>query len=323
MKALVQKYQSFAGVKFRHQFQVPIRKQRIGFLQKSQVTQCASGIDCPPIMVNSCAGKMGHAAAEAVVRAGLELVPVTFTAETIGVAVENIGVNGVPVAVYGLERQQEVMDEIKSKYPDVIIVDFTLPLCVNENAQFYIQNRLPFVMGTTGGDRERLISESESAGIYAVIAPQMGKQVVAFQAMMETMGDNFPGAFSGYKLDVVESHQTTKADTSGTAKAVVQSFQKMGVDFEMNQIRKIRESQKSIEEMGVPENALMGHAFHTYRLTSPDGSVSFEFQHNVCGRQIYAEGTVDACLFLAKQIKDGSDKKVFNMIDVLKAGAMR
>ena len=56
-------------------------------------------------------------------------------------------------------------------------------------------------------------------------------QVVAFQATMELMAQQFPGAFSGYKLEVVESHQRTKADTSGTAKAVVASFQKLGLDF--------------------------------------------------------------------------------------------
>lgn len=75
--------------------------------------------------------------------------------------------------------------------------------------------------------------------------------------------------------------------------------------------------------MHVPENALNGHAFHTYALTSPDGSVSFQFQHNVVGRQIYAEGTVDAALFLGKQIREKSEQRIFNMIDVLKAGAMR
>jgi 4-hydroxy-tetrahydrodipicolinate reductase len=55
--------------------------------------------------------------------------------------------------------------------------------------------------------------------------------VVAFQAMMQLMAENFPGVFSGYELSVVESHQRNKADTSGTAKAVVQSFSKMGLDF--------------------------------------------------------------------------------------------
>ena len=56
-------------------------------------------------------------------------------------------------------------------------------------------------------------------------------QVVAFQAMMEMMAQQFPGAFSGYNLAVTESHQRTKADTSGTAKAVVGSLQRLGLDF--------------------------------------------------------------------------------------------
>ena len=54
--------------------------------------------------------------------------------------------------------------------------------------------------------------------------------------------------------------------------------------------------------MGVPEEHLLGHAFHTYRLTSPGRTASFEFQHNVCGRNIYAEGTVDAVGFLKRKI---------------------
>lgn len=36
----------------------------------------------------------------------------------------------------------------------------------------------------------------------------------------------------------------------------------------------------------------------------PIGRVSFEFQHNVCGRSIYAEGTIDAVLFLAKKVRN-------------------
>jgi 4-hydroxy-tetrahydrodipicolinate reductase len=83
--------------------------------------------------------------------------------------------------------------------------------------------------------------------------------------------------------------------------------------------------------------------------------VSFEFQHNVCGRSIYAEGTVDAVIFLAKkvlipafslpflscyckhyiipdleliqwngmQIEAKDQKRVYNMIDVLREGNMR
>ena len=52
--------------------------------------------------------------------------------------------------------------------------------------------------------------------------------MVAFQATLELMAQQFPGAFSGYKLEVTESHQRQKADTSGTAKAVVASIAKLG-----------------------------------------------------------------------------------------------
>lgn len=121
-------------------------------------------------------------------------------------------------------------------------------------------------MGTTGGNRDALLEEVSSSGNYAVIAPQMGKQIVAFQAMMEFMGSNFPGAFSGYSLEVIESHQKTKVDTSGTAKDVIRSFNELGIPFTEQQIRKVRDEDTQVHEMGVPRNALDGHAFHTYRL---------------------------------------------------------
>lgn len=206
----------------------------------------------------------------------------------------------------------------------MIVIDYTLPSAVNANARFYIEHAVPFVMGTTGGDRAALLDETRAAGVYAVIAPQMGKQVVAFQAMLQTIADDFPGAFAGYELEVVESHQRTKADTSGTAKAVVDSFRRLGVrDFDVADIERVRNPRESVSRLGVPEEALHGHAFHTYRLRSPDSTVSFEFQHNVCGRSIYADGTVDAALFLHEQRRNGSEQKLFDMIDVLKGGKMR
>lgn len=46
-----------------------------------------------------------------------------------------------------------------------------------DNGAFYALNGVPFVMGTTGGDREKLLRDVTESGVYAVIAPQMGKQV--------------------------------------------------------------------------------------------------------------------------------------------------
>lgn len=86
-----------------------------------------------------------------------------------------------------------------------------------------------------------------------------------------------------------------------------------------NQIRKVRDRVTQLEVMGVPEDALDGHAYHTYTLTSPDDSVQFVFKHNVQGRSMYAEGTVDAVLFLAQKRREGAAQKVYSMADVAAA----
>ncbi len=65
-----------------------------------------------------------------------------------------------------------------------------------------------------------------------------------------------------------------------------------------------------------------GHAFHTYTLTSPDGSVQFELKHNVAGRTVYAEGTADAVTFLARKLRTEKEPKIFTMINVLEEGAL-
>ena len=170
----------------------------------------------------------------------------------------------------------------------------------------------------------KLLDDVAAAKLHAVIAPQMGKQVVAFQAAMRLMAENFPGAFKGYTLTVTESHQSSKVDTSGTAKAIVESFNDLGCDFDISEVELVRDVPTQLDRMGVPEEYLLGHAYHTYRLTSPDKTVSFEFQHNVCGRSIYAEGTVDAALFLRNRVDEGddNDKTVYDMIDVLREGGM-
>ena len=103
---------------------------------------------------------------------------------------------------------------------------------------------------------------------------------------------------------------------------MVASFQKMGLKFDVEQIKKIRQSDEQIR-FGVPQKELLGHAFHTYSVDSPDRAVHFEFQHNVSGRQIYADGTADAVAFLSDKNEAGNQPRLYNMFDVLRSGSMR
>jgi 4-hydroxy-tetrahydrodipicolinate reductase len=280
------------------------------------------------VMMVGLPGAMGHEVSQACIRNGIELVPSSMTGPKMPKDCEvTEGDTKVTVKLVGPDTpgaQLEALKEAKSKYGDtLVIVDFTHPTAVNANSRLYHAAGVAFVMGTTGGDRDALLKETEASGVYAVIASNMAKQIVALQATMERMAKDFPGSFSGYNLKVVESHQKTKADTSGTAKDMVKSFSGLtAAPFDVEQIEKVRVESEQMK-FGVPEQYLTGHAWHTYSLTSSDGSVAFEFKHNVCGRRSYAEGVVDAVLFLAAKRAEKSEKKLFNMIDVLQAGAMR
>lgn len=285
------------------------------------------------VMVNGMPGPMAVAAAQACLRRGLNLAPCAITGpdvapQTITVVDEDTG-HFTDVKLIPSTMKDEIkwsVDGLKTSLGtfNLIAIDFTHPSAVNSNGEFYVANAIPFVMGTTGGDREKLIQECNDAGNFCVIAPNMGKQIVAMQKALDDLAAQYPGSFGGYQLNVIESHQKTKADTSGTAKAVVKSLKRLSGDESFSaemDIQMLRTDTDSLE-FGVPSQHLGGHAFHTYTLTSPDKSVQFTLKHNVSGRRIYAEGTADAVLFLAKKLRTDNVGRVFTMINVLEEGAM-
>ncbi len=269
------------------------------------------------VMVNGMPGNMAVGVASHVLAdARFELVPYSLTGPDIDPA--TCKVDGVEVTLIHPEGRVNEMKKVISESSPFITVDYTHPTAVNANAELYCTLGLPFVMGTTGGERSRLMEMVSAAGLPAVIAPNMAKQIVGLQAMLSHGAENFPGLFKGYALEVRESHQKGKADTSGTAKAIVGYFNAMGTPFSEEEIQMERDPEKQKNQWQVPEAHLSGHAWHTYTLRSEDGTVLFSFTHNVNGREVYQKGTLDAVAFLAKKMADGAEARVYSMIDVLK-----
>ena len=268
-------------------------------------------------MVNGLPGNVAQIVARHVLNdPRFELLPYSMTGPEITESEHRV--ETVSLDLIGPDAKASKIDAIKAQQGPFLSVDFTHPSAVNPNAEFYCRAGLPFVMGTTGGDRQKLLETVRASSITAVIAPNMAKQIVGFQAMMEYAANTFPDLFKGYTLEIKESHQQGKADTSGTAKAMVTYFNQLGVPFSEGQIVKIRDPQSQQTQLGIDEAYLSGHGWHTYTLVSEDRTVRFEFTHNVNGREIYGRGTLDALLYLAEKVKAGIGGKVYTMIDVLK-----
>jgi len=269
------------------------------------------------VMVNGIPGNMAVNVAKHVINDDMfELMPHALTGPEITEA--ECTVDSVPVRLIHPKECEKAIAEIRERENHFISVDYTHPSAVNSNAGFYCKHNLSFVMGTTGGDRQLLEDTVRSSSIPAVIAQNMAKQIVGFQAMMEYAAKTFPDLFKGYSLEIKESHQKGKADTSGTAKAMIGYFNKLGTPFSKDDIKKERDPEVQKNIWGIPEEYLGGHGWHTYTLVSSDKTVQFVFSHNVNGRDVYAKGTLDAILYLNKKAKDGQKGKVYTMIDVLK-----
>ena len=269
------------------------------------------------VMVNGLPGNVARKVAGFIVKdPRFELIPYSLTGPEIEASEDRI--DGTPVKLIKPEQRESDIEPIKRSHGDFLSVDYTHPSAINDNAEFYCRCGLPFVMGTTGGDRQKLESTVESSSIAAVIAPNMAKQIVGFQAMMEYAAATFPDLFKGYSLEIKESHQQGKADTSGTAKAMVGYFNQLGLSYSPDDIQQIRDPQVQKSQWGIPEKYLSGHGWHTYTLVSEDQTVRFEFSHNVNGRYVYVLGTVDALLFLSDKVQAGAGGRMYTMIDVLK-----
>jgi len=269
------------------------------------------------IMINGIPGNVAASiAGNALSDNRFEVLPFSLTGPEINETVFHM--DSIDFRLIRPDECDHVIRDITKEHSPFISIDYTHPTAVNDNADFYCRKGLPFVMGTTGGDRKRLCDTVEKSNIPAVIAPNMSKQIVGFQAMMEYAANIFPGLFEGYSLEIRESHQKGKADTSGTAKAMVEAFNRLGIPFSKEDIIQERNPDKQKTEWKIPEKYLSGHAWHTYSLVSNDQTVKFVFKHNVNGRDIYSKGTFDAISYLEKKRKQGAAGKVFTMIDVLK-----
>jgi len=268
------------------------------------------------VMVNGLPGNMAAIVAGQVLSdSRFDLIPFSLTGADIAFSEYKLG--NVSIRLIHPDSREAAIGDIVKQYPGIILVDYTHPSAVNDNAVFYTRHHLPFVMGTTGGDRktlEKTVTDSETT---AVIAPNMAKQIVGLQAMLEYGAAHFPDLYKGYSLKVRESHQHGKADTSGTAKAIVGYFNRMGIPFTEKDIQMERSPDAQRKEWGIPDAYIGGHGWHTYTLTSEDQTVTFEFTHNVNGRDVYALGTLDAVVYLHAKISQGIQGRVFSMIDVL------
>lgn len=169
---------------------------------------------------------------------------------------------------------------------------------------------IPLINGST-----RLTCEEpgveECSGIRYINAPNTCVPLVRFMASLP----DFFAYVSGKTLpiQVSESHQKGKPDTSGTARALAR---RLGVSEDSIHVE--RDPQRQVDEWHVPVEHLDGHAYHSFEI-SLGGQNAIEIQTRIHGRSAYAQGALEIAAALLKRGNIlGCGKHYFpNIIDTI------
>ncbi len=111
--------------------------------------------------------------------------------------------------------------------------------------------------------------------------PNTSKDVVDYMQLVKTFAQEHPG----WTLSMVEYHQSTKQDVSGTALAIIQS-----IGANPSVITTVRDDVRAQHDLELPDSALKSYAAHQTTFTDPSGTVTQAYNILVIGRNSYTSG---------------------------------
>ena len=128
------------------------------------------------VIISGLPGNMALLTARTIEESGqFELFPVGLTGSDPDEGIEKtitVGADEKEIILFSPEERSNFLCSLNKErayYNHVLVLDFTHPSAILENVLFYCENGLPFVMGTTGGDRLKLAEIVGSSRISAVL----------------------------------------------------------------------------------------------------------------------------------------------------------
>jgi 4-hydroxy-tetrahydrodipicolinate reductase len=146
------------------------------------------------------------------------------------------------------------------------------------------------------------INIDKSITFPLILCPNTALLVLKTLKMLKENGKYF----SEYRVEIIESHQSSKTATAGTAIELAHSFNKKG-----KCIQSIRDKNKQIE-FGVPGEYLDLHAYHEVKIF--DDGCEIQISTKVNGHAAYVAGIKEIINILQNK---KLDNKVYNITDII------
>lgn len=234
------------------------------------------------VLINGCNGRMGQVLVKEIDRfPNLLLVG--------GFDISDNGTNTFPV--------YSNINDIKDK-PDVI-VDFSVPVATLNILKYAVTACVPIVIATTGFNDEQLKEIDEASKII----PIFKSSNMSFDInLMKKIVAEVAKALKGTDIEIVETHHNRKIDApSGTAITLADSINSaLGNNMEYVFNRHDIHEKRKPNEIGFSSirggNIVGEHSVQFY-----GAHETFEIKHTSYSRDVFAEGALKACEFIANK----------------------
>jgi 4-hydroxy-tetrahydrodipicolinate reductase len=148
--------------------------------------------------------------------------------------------------------------------------------------------------------------ESMPVAFPVVLCPNTNILMLKFMAMLEQCGK----MFNGYEINIVESHQASKASVPGTAVNIAHSLGMSGSD-----IQSVRDTSIQRTQLEIPEADIERHAFH--QIMIHEGKCSVKLETRVYGEAPYAEGVAQ---IVAAACGHKLESRLYSVMEFVKNG---
>lgn len=193
-----------------------------------------------------------------------------------------------------------------------VIIDFSLPVAVDNILKFALGKNMPIVIATTGLSEKQTQNINEASikiPVFHSANMSLGVNLICelAQKATEILGNSFD-------IEIVEAHHNQKIDSpSGTALMIADSINgvkddSMKYEFDRHS-KRAKRTQNEIGIHSVRGGTIVGE--HEIIFAGDDEVI--KISHSAASKQIFATGSINAAMFLTK-CKPG----LYSMKDMIK-----
>ncbi len=193
-----------------------------------------------------------------------------------------------------------------------VIIDFSNTSALDMILEYALKNKTPLVLCTTGFDNEQNEKISEASKEIPIF--KSGNMSIGINLIMDMLKKCAHVLGYNYDVEIIEKHHNQKLDSpSGTALMLADSV-KDNLPYDAHYVydRTTKMQKRDSKEIGI--SAIRGGTIvgeHSVIFAGHDEII--ELKHSALSREVFANGAVNAAIFLATQ----NVPKIYDMTDLI------